>query len=278
MEIKCDGKFTVISTDDSFNLARTLESGQCFRWKAQDGGYIGTAMGHTLFAMQKDSLLYLECSPRKAQKIWIPYFALDIDYNAVRREILTCEPKLADAASLADGIHILRQEPWEALCSFVISQNSNIPKIKRSVEILCQSFGDPLSEGGYSFPAAQRLALLAPEQLEHLRCGYRAPYIINAAKAVAGGEISLEELRKVPIDDARKALMNIKGIGKKVADCALLYGFERLDCFPVDRWIDRAMKAYFPEGSPITSHKYAGIAQLYIFYMMISGEKDDQPA
>lgn len=278
MTEKDRGKITVVATDGSFNLERTLESGQCFRWQCVDGIYTGTALGHTLSVFQDGNDLFFYCSEEDVAKYWTSYFALDTDYNAIRRDILRCEPQLGNAAQFAEGIHILKQEPWETLCSFIISQNSNIPKIKRSVDVLCRLFGNPTRDGGFSFPTAQRLAGLEPEELSPLRCGYRAPYIIDAARRVANKEISFEEVCSAPIEQARNILMTVKGVGKKVADCSLLYGFGRLDCFPVDRWIARAMERYFPNGSEITDHPYAGVAQLYIFYMMINEGKNSLPA
>ena len=270
MRIEKGNNIIAVWTNDGFNLKRTLESGQCFRWKDQNGIYKGTAFGRTVCVRQEENRLDFYCSSEDFESYWLSYFDLDTDYNAIKEQIFQCEPLLKESAAEADGIHILRQEPWEALCSFIISQNSNIPKIKRSVQLLCETFGNSAVGGGFTFPSPESLAKLTPEDLAPLRCGYRAPYIIDAAQKVALGEISFDFAKNAPLEQARTHLMQIKGVGKKVADCALLYGFERLDCFPVDRWIARAMEQFLPSGSAIVSHKYAGIAQLYIFYIMIS--------
>jgi len=275
MKYSLKNEYIYVEDIGFFDLEKTLESGQCFRWKKADNGYLGTAFGKTLYVEQEGETLKLFCSLEDFESVWKDYFALDEDYDSIDAEILACEPILKQAAEASRGIRVLRQESWEALCSFVISQNSNIPKIKLSVSRLCESFGEQLESGEYSFPSAEVIAKLSPEELAPLRCGYRAPYIIDCAKKAASGELDFEAVKTAPIDEAREILLTVKGIGKKVADCSLLYGFGRMDCFPVDRWMVRAMEKYFPNGSPITTHRYAGIAQLYIFSLMIHSDEKE---
>lgn len=259
----------------TFSLAATLESGQCFRWRRKADGYEGIAFGKYLYAEQRENELLFYCSEKDFLNTWKDYFDLERDYDRISDELISIEPVLQEAARFSKGIRILQQEPWEALCSFVLSQNSNIPKIKLSIERLCESFGEK-TEYGYLFPQPEKLADLAPEDLSPLRCGYRAPYVIAAAKSVADGDTDIDRLRKISVEEARQELCRVHGIGVKVADCSLLYGFGRFDCFPVDRWIKAALAAYFPNGTPLIQHPYAGIAQLYIFYMMISAKKGDK--
>lgn len=164
----------------------------------------------------------------------------------------------------------MRQEPWEALCSFIISQNNNIKRIKGIVERLCQSFGEPIADGVYNFPSYEVLARLSETDLAPLRCGFRARYIIDASRKVSSGEVNLERLKTCPIDEARQELIKITGVGAKVAECALLYGCGRIEGFPMDVWMKRAMTALFPDGLPECALPYAGIAQQYIFHYVRS--------
>lgn len=245
---------------DSFDLAATLTCGQCFRWRENgDGSFSGVAAGRALTVRPDDP------GEALADPFWRDYFDLSLDYGAIRDELAALSPALAEAAGYAPGIRVLRQEPWEALCSFILSQNNNIPRIMGIVDRLCASFGDPLPGGGFSFPGPERLAALSPEELAPLRCGFRARYVADAARKVAGG-LDLEALREAPLPEAREALQTIDGVGPKVAECALLYGLHRLDAFPLDVWMRRAMQTLFPGLSPQDFGPYAGIAQQYIFH------------
>lgn len=249
------------------NLKQTLDCGQSFRWEERpDGSFIGTAFGKTVTARMEKDTLYLDGAPVKdAKAVWTDYFDLNFDYAAVRDALSRLHPVLKEAAAFAPGMHILNQDSWEALCSFIISQNNNIKRIKGIVARLCECFGE--QKGGiYSFPPPQTLAKLTPDDLAPIRCGFRAGYLLDAAQKVACGEIDLGQIRKMEIGKAREALMKIKGVGPKVAECALLYGMHRLECFPLDVWMKRAMARLFPDLVPEDFGEYAGIAQQYIFH------------
>lgn len=143
-------------------------------------------------------------------------------------------------------MRILRQEGFETLISFLFSQNNNVPRIKGIIERLCCSFGDPIGEGLYGFPSPERLAALSEEELAPLRCGWRGAYVLDAARKVASGTVDLKTAASLPMGEARQALQTIKGVGPKVAECVLLYGIGRLEAFPLDVWMKRAMAAIFP--------------------------------
>ena len=166
---------------------------------------------------------------------------------------------------MAGGIRILKQEPWETVCSFIISQNNNIPRIKGIIERLCENFGEKI-EGGFAFPSAEKIAALSLEELAVIRSGFRAKYILDAARKFASGEISSERLEQLSTDEARSQLMKIYGVGEKVADCVLLFAFARIDAFPKDVWIKRAMEKLFSGDLPECAVPYAGIVQQYIFH------------
>ena len=175
------------------------------------------------------------------------------------------EDETLAAACQNPGIRVLRQEPFETLITFIISQNNNIKRITGIVERLCESFGEPLAGGGFAFPTAQRLAALSAEDLAPLRAGFRARYIIDGAQKVAGGQVDLEEISRLPADEGRARLTEIVGVGAKVADCVLLFGFGKWEVIPKDVWIKRIIAAYYPEGFPACMEKYGGIAQQYLF-------------
>ena len=245
---------------NSFDLAETLDCGQCFRWNQQaDGSYTGVAFGRVLNISEKNRSQVIE------DAFWRDYFDYQLDYGKIRSDFAAFDPTLAQAAEFAPGMRILNQEPWEALCSFIFSQNNNIPRIKGIVSRFCAEFGRDIG-GAYTFPAAKTIAVLQEDDLSGLRCGFRARYLLDAAKKVAQGEIDLDELRTVPLADARAKLMTIIGVGPKVADCTLLYGLHRLEAFPMDVWMKRAMSTLFPGRQPEFFGKYAGIAQQYIFH------------
>lgn len=249
---------------------KTFECGQCFRWNADEkGDYFGVAFGKAAKIVREGDEVYIICEPGDYESIWRGYLDMDRDYESIRLGFDAGE-YLAKCADYGAGIRILRQERWEALCSFIISQCNNIPRIKGIVEKLCLNFGEKkefLGREYYSFPSAETLAALWPEELAVLRSGYRAPYIIGAAKAVASGELDLEYLANADQTTAMKGLLSLNGVGAKVANCALLFGLGHLEAFPIDVWMKRALREHFaPDFDPASLGEYAGLAQQYIFY------------
>lgn len=246
-----------------FDLSLSLDCGQAFRWTFTDKKWQGVAFGKYLEIEQNGDKLILNCSVEDYETIWKSYFDLDCDYE----KIITSydDEHLRNAVNEYNGIRILRQEPWEALCSFIISQNNNIPRIKGIVERLCEHFGDGES-GKKSFPSAQKLATLTVEDLSPLRAGFRAKYIIDAANKVSNGEVDFEAINKNPIEFGREELQKIKGVGAKVAECTLLYGFHKIEAFPIDVWVKRIMSEMYPDGLPECTKGTEGIAQQYLFH------------
>ncbi len=260
----CDNN-TYITGITNLNLSQTLDCGQAFRWECIGNRWRGTAYGRYLELEETDGgLILYSTSPEDFEGLWRRYFDLDRNYANIISDINTNEI-LRAAAKYGQGIRILSQEPWEALCSFIISQNNNIPRIKGIIERLCENFGDPCGSS-YSFPSAKRLSKLGVEDLAPLRCGFRAKYIIDAAHRVASGEIDLDELKSLDTNTARERLMVIKGVGPKVADCTLLFGLGHISAFPKDVWIKRAMEGLFGGELPKCAIPYAGIVQQYLFY------------
>ena len=263
------GEVEIIGLSD-FDLVKIFECGQCFRWNADTSGeYIGVALDHVARLRRSGDSIFISGSMEDFEKIWFDYLDLDRDYAEIRQQ-LCIDAFMQKATEFGAGIRILRQDKWEALCSFIISQCNNIPRIKKIIATLCQEFGSKIDFDGktyYTFPSAQALAALEVSALAPLRCGYRAEYIIGAAKAISDETLDLEALSKTTEDEARKKLKKLNGVGDKVADCAILYGLNMLDSFPKDTWIKKAITNHYGKGfDPKIFTPYAGIAQQYIFY------------
>ncbi|MBQ8975706.1 MAG: DNA-3-methyladenine glycosylase 2 family protein [Oscillospiraceae bacterium] len=269
------GNEVKISGVSDFDLERIFECGQCFRWNADESGvYTGVAMGKAARIRSEGGDVYITGTMEDFESVWRDYFDLDRDYETIRKKVCI-DDFMTRASSFGAGIRILRQDKWEALCSFIISQCNNIPRIKKIVETLCREFGQSVELEGqtyYTFPSAKTVAALTVEELAPLRCGYRAPYIIGAAKAVAGGELDLEAIAAGKPEDALKTLKTLNGVGDKVANCAVLFGLQMLDAFPIDVWIKKVLATqYGRDFDPSVFSPYAGIAQQYMFYYARSG-------
>ncbi len=267
MTTEYKNNFVLIKDITSFNLKQTLECGQCFRWqKTGENTYYGMAYGKTLTVCQQNSQLKFHCSKDDFENIWYDYFDLQTDYDKIRKDIAKINPLLDEIQQFSFGIRILKQDSWEALCSFIISQNNNIPRITGIIRRLCENFGEKTADGNYTFPSAKTLSQYTVDDFSVLRSGFRAKYIADACQKVVSGEIDLNKIRQMPIETARTELMKIKGVGKKVADCTMLYGMGKKECFPIDVWIKRAMNTLFPDVTTESFGENAGIIQQYIYY------------
>ncbi|MEG1742550.1 MAG: DNA-3-methyladenine glycosylase 2 family protein, partial [Clostridia bacterium] len=181
-------------------------------------------------------------------------------------EVLSHDTTVENAIKLARGIRILRQEKWETLCSFIISQNNNIPRIKGIINRFCELLGEK-TDGDYSFPTAEKTFAAGVEALAPIRAGFRARYIIDAAQKVLSKEVDLDQIEKMSYIDAKQTLMKIKGVGSKVSDCVLLFGYGFFDAFPKDVWIKRVIEKYYGDTFDESIFApYGGIAQQYLFY------------
>ena len=250
-----------------FDLAQTLDCGQAFRWQqTEDGAWHGVACAKPLTLRQTAEGILLEgVSPEDYHKIWAPYFDMDRDYG----ELIQCfssDPSLKSAADFCPGIRLLRQETWETVCCFIISQNNNIPRIKGIVQRLCENFGEAIGGGEYAFPTPAAIAKLSIDDLSVIRCGFRAKYLIDAASKVENGQVDLNALQTLPLEQAKENLLQIYGVGPKVAQCILLYGCGRMDAFPVDVWMRRVLDRLYPDGLPACTKGVQGIAQQYLFH------------
>lgn len=280
MEIQTQNQDIILTHVPDFDLRHIFECGQAFRFdRVSEHTYFGVAYGHGLKISQYDDRVILHNTPRRDfDEIWYPFFDLGRDYGAIKRAVAKDAPMRA-AVQYGFGIRILRQELWETVISFIISASNNIPRIKGIIERLCQNFGTAFVYEGktcYAFPTAERLAALSLDELSVIRAGYRDRYILDAAKKIAGGEISLQAIQALPTPEAKAELMKISGVGNKVSDCILLFGLNRADSFPVDVWIKRIMEQYYfgreatiREISELAAKKfgaYGGFAQQYLFF------------
>ncbi|MCC8141439.1 MAG: DNA-3-methyladenine glycosylase 2 family protein [Lachnospiraceae bacterium] len=268
----------VIEIKDDFNPEKIYLSGQCFRVrKYDDGGYrfLNGERAVYLRKAGKDTFA-LSCGEKEWQEIWLPYFDLKRDYRSIRQTERGKDDFADRAMEFGRGIRILRQDPWEMLITFLISQRKNIPAIARSIEQLAAAFGHPITteyESIQSFPAPKELARACEEELRQCGLGYRTPYILDATKRVLGGELDLSKLSSCSDEELLEQLKTVHGVGVKVADCIALFAYGRLSCAPVDVWIERAIEEEWHGQSLFDIYgDDAGIIQQYIYYYERNGK------
>lgn len=261
---------------EPLSLRETLDCGQAFRWREESDGSFSGIVGGRAFNLSADGdAISVTSGDGLAvdETFWKNYFALDISYSDLHKAYRKDEV-LSRCVDFAPGIRVLRQDFFEVLISFIISQNNNIPRIKAIIERLCDSFGDETGgdeTGGAAsaprraFPLPERLASLSPDDLAPLRAGYRAEFILRTSRAISENPDIVREITGAETPKAREILLRFHGVGPKVADCVLLFGLGRFEAFPVDVWIKRAMAQLFPGGLPPQACSTAGIAQQYIF-------------
>lgn len=264
--IHTNGNDLLLTGVKNFIIGDILDCGQAFRWGvAGEGSWRGTVEGMTRTLSQRgDILMFHGVSREEFDRFWRGYFDFDRDYGELKARLCR-DPVMRGAVTFTPGMRVLRQPPWETLCSFIISANNNIARIRGIVERLCGLFGEQ-TQDSHAFPTPQRLAALTVDDLAPVRCGYRAAYLLDAARLVAEGALNLSEPYTLPLEEARGLLRTVKGVGPKVAECVLLYGYSRAECVPVDVWIGRALSVLYPGGLPVWMLPVAGLAQQYLFH------------
>lgn len=264
-----------VKRSKDFDLGQIANSGQCFRInKVGENQFSIVAQGKLLIVdVNEDSYLF-HCTEHQFDKRWRGYFDLDTDYRQIKEIALNKHPEdklVADAISYAPGMRILKQEPWEAIVSFIVSQRKNIPAIKKSIESICEKYGNFIGtykgKDYYSFPSPYSIVSGGMDQLKETGVGYRADYIMKAAEAVIDGSLSIVTLQGMSHENTMEYLMKFKGIGTKVANCISLYGLHHLDAFPKDIWMQRMIDEDYHGSPPEWSKEdYAGAIQQYVFY------------
>ena len=277
--------------NNCFSIPQICESGQCFRLDAvsedtyellagsrylkikirgnpaETAGREENANAHT--HAYGETILY--CTQEEYDTFWKEYFDLSVSYSDYIDQIDRDDDYLTGAAAFGSGIRILRQDTWEMIITFILSQQNNIPRIKGLIRTLGERYGErretPDGRIYYTFPRAEKLSQATEEELRELKLGYRSKYICQTAKMIAGGEIDLDALKEMEYTEARTELMRLSGIGGKVADCICLFALHQMDAFPVDTHIKKVLESHYPDGFPFERYKgCAGVMQQYIFY------------
>jgi len=266
-----------------YDLDATMTSGQVFAWEQTSGGWVGVVNRHWV---------QLQCCPGGIRALttaqqtdwsWLVAF-LQTDVNL--SEIVSTFPEndlhLSSAVRSCRGLRLLRQDPWECLASFILSSTKQIVQIRQIVRTLCHRHGSPVEtlagyEAAFAFPTAEEIAVLTEANLRSCKMGFRAKYLLAAAKRVSARELNLESLRHLPLAAAREALMDLPGVGEKIADCVLLFAYGFPTAFPVDVWVARALGQFYFRGrrkQPEQLRRFAaghfgpnaGYAQQYLFH------------
>ncbi len=282
--------FVEISGFDGINVEKTFDCGQCFRFdkvnnSEHESEYSGVAYGRAVsFASEDDKLFIYNSDMKDFELIWRRFLAIDMDYAQIDMDILLRSggTVMEAACNYGRGIRILRQEPFEALISFIISQNNNIPRIKKIIETLSRNCGKSIDipdemnshlsgvSSLCSFPEIDAILSLGEQGLFELKTGFRAKYIYDAATRISDGTLMLADVESMEsTQECIDALCTVKGIGPKVASCIALFGMGKYDAFPIDVWIKRVVEKYFSDDTNFSGErfgKYAGIAQQYLFY------------
>ncbi len=274
-------------TKDNFSIRQICESGQCFRLKKleevdarqkekAEKGFAGekyalTALGRYLEIEQRENQLFFDCTLEEFEGIWRRYFDLEEDYGKIINMIDPKDTYLIKAASYGSGIRILRQDLWEMIISFIVSQQNNIVRIRKCIENLCQKYGEEkrLKDGRkyYLFPTPEALVKASIEELYACNLGYRSKYIHKTAESVAFGEVDLEAIKQMDYEAAMDELCKLTGVGEKVANCICLFALHKTEAFPVDTHIQKVLKEQYAGGFPFERYAgYAGTLQQYIFY------------
>lgn len=285
MEIKFADNNTIVTAQPDFEPRHIFDCGQCFRFlPTGDGEYTGVAYSKALTIKKAgEKIIFFDTSPEDFKNIWYDYFDLGRDYGKIKEQIggEGCMNRAIDEGS---GIRILKQDLFETIISFIISQSNNIPRIRKITETLCTLCGEKTEYRGKTYYAFPTPEAVLESDISVLHAGYRDKYIISAAETVFRCPSFLDELKSADTAGAKKMLMQMTGIGNKVSDCILLFGLGKTDSFPVDVWMKRIMeKLYFrrkctiPEISSYAEQKfgeYSGFAQQYLFFYALNHKSE----
>lgn len=273
----------VIAARD-YDLAATLTSGQAFRWRPDGDGWEGVVDGKWVRLQQRPGGIAALTAAGESSPGWLTdYLQASVDLDGILATFPDDEP-MGRAVAACRGLRLLRQDPWECLASFILSSTKQIIQIRQIIGLLCERFGNELAvpEGHartFSFPGPERLAGVNEAELRACKMGFRAPYLLEAARGVAASRLDLEHLRKLPVEEARAALMELPGVGRKIADCVLLFAYGFPSAFPIDVWVENALQTlYFAKRrasrkrlrhfSETHFGPNAGYAQQYLFHYM----------
>ena len=283
----------ILKNIKSFDPKHIFECGQCFRWNLeQDGSYTGV-VGENVINLKKDqnNIIIKGIVKDNLKDVCSNYFDLDTNYENIKNKLSMIDNNLRTSIEYGDGIRILHQDVWEALISFIISANNNIPKIKGIIDRISKKYGRVIEWNGttyYTFPTADELSRASIKDLRMLGLGFRDSRVYETTRLVKEGKIDLEKLEKNNnISEIREELLKFPGVGPKVADCIMLFSMKKYQVFPIDVWVKRVMtELYFNKDKKIepnnkkilefAENKFgnlAGLAQQYLFYWRRELEK-----
>ena len=268
----------------NYNLRETLASGQAFRWRIHQNQWTGVIQDHWVKASSASKTLILSTNhPQPDWKLLKHYFQTDVDLGKITQQFPP-DPPLQNALAHCRGLRLLRQNPWETLASFILSSNKQIPHIAQIIEALSQCFQQPIlvpkgEPSAWQFPPPEAVADTSERRLRRLKMGYRAPYLREAAKAVAKRSVNLTALNKLPYSAAKETLIQLPGVGPKIADCVLLFAYGKQEAFPMDVWVKRALEEIYFQSRRIPQARlqafaaqhfapFNGYAQQYLFHFM----------
>ncbi len=262
----------IVTVFDDFDLQKIADSGQCFRCRNFDGIYRFITGGHVIYLKPVTAGDYdVSCTYDEWENIWIPYFDLERNYQEIRGSV-RADGFMEKAAEAGRGIRILRQEPWEMLASFIISQRKSIPAIKKAIESMARLCGKALHtqyEDIPVFPSAKELCSVSDAALADCGLGYRIPYIKDAAAKMNDNPEALKEWALLEDSALLEKLKTIHGVGDKVANCVMLFAYGRMSSVPVDTWINKVITEQYQNRNPFLAYgAHAGIMQQYTFYYM----------
>jgi N-glycosylase/DNA lyase len=278
-----NGRERVFAVCD-YDLAATLNSGQAFRWQPHGDGWAGVIGRHWVRLLPGAGAVTAYVAEPAKDWDWLThYLQLDLDLDQVLASFPN-DPPMRLAVDACRGLRLLRQDPWECLAGFILSSTKQILQIRQIITLLCERYGEelPVPDGHTpvrSFPSPARLAAAGEAELRRCKMGFRAPYLWKTAQMVADGRLDLARIQHLPLADARTALLQLPGVGRKIADCVLLFAYGFPGAFPVDVWVAKAMRElYFPKRRPTPQRlqrftethfgPHAGHAQQYLFHYM----------
>lgn len=255
---------------DNLDLKQIADSGQCFRWKNTDENeYTIVAFDKAVKITQDGNEFTFDCDENEWNSIWRDYLDMDTDYARIANLIAEgTDEHLKDAYAFGSGVRILKQDLWEMIVTFMISQNNNIKRITNSVDLLCSRCGKEIKgyEGMYTFPKPGEVSDEVFED-RSIGFGYRAAYLKEIYNYGLHNPNWLDKLRKMSYDEAMTSLLERKGIGKKVANCICLFGLHHVDAFPIDTHVKQLLDKYYSNGFDFRRYNgVAGIIQQYLFY------------
>jgi len=276
----------ILKNKKDFNSKHVFDCGQCFRWNLQENGnYIGI-FGKTVIEVieTENEVIFKGVSNKNFEEEVTKYFNLNVDYTQIKENLSKIDEHLKTSIEYGNGIRILKQDLFETIISFIISANNNIPRIKKIIENISKTYGEKLEYNGkeyYTFPTPEQLSKASVEDLRNLGLGFRDKRVYNTTKMILGKKFDLDSIKDIEDTELiREELLKLDGVGPKVADCILLFGFNRYEVFPIDVWVRRVMNDLYIKNEQeskvkkveimkLAREKYgdlAGIAQQYLFY------------